>query len=116
MRWLSLLFRQSFAPPGWDKGINRESVLAVVDMFNPMGVSFTLTSVPLDEARLENDRVPPCSLLFQTSQANSLIIDEYLRNASTPEQMRDSFTEVIGDVLMVLPVLSVAGYLSGPET
>lgn len=42
MRWLCfLLFSQSFAPPGWDKGMNRESVLAVVNMFNPTGVSST---------------------------------------------------------------------------
>lgn len=41
-----LLFLQSFAPPGWDEGMSRESVLAVVDMFNPTGVS---ASTPLSE-------------------------------------------------------------------
>ncbi|CAJ1057274.1 carboxylesterase 3 [Xyrichtys novacula] len=29
----------SFAPPGWEKGMNRESVLAVINMFNPAGKS-----------------------------------------------------------------------------
>ncbi|XP_029687936.1 carboxylesterase 3 isoform X2 [Takifugu rubripes] len=75
---------QSFAPPGWDEGMTRESVLAVVNMFNPTGPSL----------------------------ANSLITDEYLRNARTPAEIRDRFTDVLGDILMTLPVLSVAGYLS----
>lgn len=54
--------------------------------------------------------------MFQPSLANSLITDEYLRNARTPAEIRDSFTDLLGDILMTLPVLSVAGYLSGPET
>lgn len=41
---------QSFAPPGWENGMNRESVLAVVNMFNPTGVSSMLF---VDD---ENDR------------------------------------------------------------
>ncbi|KAM4553442.1 carboxylesterase 3 [Fundulus diaphanus] len=73
---------QSFAPPGWDKGMNRESVLATVHIFNPAGVS----------------------------SANSLIVDEYLKDAKTPEDIRDAYTEVIGDLLMTLPVVKVAGY------
>ncbi|XP_072242839.1 carboxylesterase 3 [Leuresthes tenuis] len=73
---------QSFGPPGWEKGMNRESVLAVVNMFNPAGVS----------------------------TANGLITDEYLKDAQTPEEIRDAFTEVIGDLLMTLPVVQVAGY------
>lgn len=40
-----LLFLQSFAPPGWDEGMTRESVLAVVNMFNPTGVSATEAAV-----------------------------------------------------------------------
>lgn len=95
--------------------MNRESVLAVVNMFNPMGVSSTVASVSLNVAKLENDRMTPSSFLFQTSRANSLIVDEYLRNVRTPEEIRDRFTDVIGDILMTLPVLSVAGYLSGLE-
>lgn len=53
--------------------------------------------------------------MFQPSLANSLITDEYLRNARTPAEIRDRFTDLLGDILMTLPVLSVAGYLSGPE-
>ncbi|RVE72128.1 hypothetical protein OJAV_G00058620 [Oryzias javanicus] len=72
---------QSFGPPGWEKGMNRESVLAVINLFNP--------GVP---------------------SANVLIADEYLKDAQTPEQIRDAFTEVIGDLLMTLSVIKVAGY------
>uniref|UniRef100_UPI0037E92D00 carboxylesterase 3 n=1 Tax=Semicossyphus pulcher TaxID=241346 RepID=UPI0037E92D00 len=73
---------QSFVPPGWENGMNRESVLAVVNMFNPAGVN----------------------------TANGLIADEYLKDAKTPEEIRDGFTEIIGDLLMTLPVVKVAGY------
>ncbi|XP_024138219.1 carboxylesterase 3 [Oryzias melastigma] len=72
---------QSFGPPGWEKGMSRESVLAVINLFNP--------GVP---------------------SANVLIADEYLKDAQTPEQIRDAFTEVIGDLLMTLSVIKVAGY------
>uniref|UniRef100_A0A3B3ZCX4 Carboxylesterase type B domain-containing protein n=1 Tax=Periophthalmus magnuspinnatus TaxID=409849 RepID=A0A3B3ZCX4_9GOBI len=46
------------------------------------------------------------------SSANSLIANEYLRDAQSPEDVRDRFTEVIGDLLMTVPVVGVAGYLS----
>uniref|UniRef100_A0A3B5AKB1 Carboxylesterase type B domain-containing protein n=1 Tax=Stegastes partitus TaxID=144197 RepID=A0A3B5AKB1_9TELE len=48
--------------------------------------------------------------LLQASSANNLIIDEYLKDAKTPEEIRDGFTEIIGDLLMTLPVVKVAGY------
>ncbi|KAM9375747.1 carboxylesterase 3 isoform 1-T1 [Pholidichthys leucotaenia] len=73
---------QSFAPPGWENGMNREGVLALVNLFNPLGVS----------------------------GANNLIVDEYLKDAKTPEEIRDALTETIGDLLMTLPVVKVAGY------
>ncbi|XP_029008498.1 carboxylesterase 3 [Betta splendens] len=73
---------QSFAPPGWVNGMSRESVLPVMNMFNPAGAS----------------------------HANSIIADEYLKDAKTPEEIRDGFTEIIGDLLMALPVIKVAGY------
>ncbi|CAK6966374.1 carboxylesterase 3 [Scomber scombrus] len=73
---------QSFAPPGWENGMNRESVLPVINMFNPAGAS----------------------------SANVLIADEYLKDAKTPEEIRDGFTEIMGDLLMTLSVVKVAGY------
>ncbi|XP_029289865.1 carboxylesterase 3 isoform X2 [Cottoperca gobio] len=75
---------QNFAPPGWENGMNRETVLAVLNMFNPAGAS----------------------------SANNLIVDEYMKYAKTPEDIRDAFTEIIGDLLMTLPVIKVAGYHS----
>ncbi|XP_051918047.1 carboxylesterase 3 [Hippocampus zosterae] len=75
---------QSFAPPGWEKGMTRGSVLAMLNMFNPGGASL----------------------------ANDLIVDEYLKTAQTPHAIRDGFTELIGDLLMTLPVVKVADYLT----
>ncbi|XP_068580163.1 carboxylesterase 3 isoform X3 [Cebidichthys violaceus] len=75
---------QNFVPPGWENGMNRESVLGVMNMFYPAGAS----------------------------SANDLIADEYMKDAKTPEEVRDAFTEIIGDLLMTLPVVMVAGYHS----
>ncbi|KAL6479036.1 hypothetical protein MHYP_G00124690 [Metynnis hypsauchen] len=72
----------TFAPPGWDKGMDRQEVAAVMGQFFP-------------------EEVPG---------ANDLIIDEYLKNAKTPEDVRDGFTEMMGDLFMVIPVIKVAGY------
>lgn len=55
------------------------------------------------------------SFLFQASSINVLIADEYLKNAKTPEAIRDGFTETMGDMLMTLPVINVAGYHSGQK-
>uniref|UniRef100_A0A3Q3W408 Carboxylic ester hydrolase n=1 Tax=Mola mola TaxID=94237 RepID=A0A3Q3W408_MOLML len=52
------------------------------------------------------------SFLFQAFSTNGLITDEYLKNAKTPEEIRDAFTEVIGDILMTFPVIKVARYHS----
>uniref|UniRef100_A0A3Q0S4E3 Carboxylic ester hydrolase n=1 Tax=Amphilophus citrinellus TaxID=61819 RepID=A0A3Q0S4E3_AMPCI len=49
-------------------------------------------------------------ILPQASFANNLIVDEYLQDAKTPQEIRDGFTEIIGDLLMTLPVVRVAGY------
>ncbi|XP_061677691.1 pyrethroid hydrolase Ces2e-like isoform X2 [Syngnathoides biaculeatus] len=76
---------QSFALPGWANGMTRESVLTMVNMFNPEG----------------------------TSLANSLIVDEYLKTANTQVAIRDAFTELMGDLLMTLPVVKVADYHTG---
>ncbi|XP_029908674.1 carboxylesterase 3 [Myripristis murdjan] len=73
---------KTFAPPDWQNGMSRESVLDVMNLFNPEGVS----------------------------SANPLIADEYLKDAKTPEEIRDGFTEILGDMLMTLPVVKVAGY------
>ncbi|KAL0968210.1 hypothetical protein UPYG_G00263870 [Umbra pygmaea] len=71
-----------FAPPGWAEGLDRQTVLSILSIFNPAG----------------------------TSGANDLIADEYLKDAKTPQDIRDGFTEMLGDLFMVFPVLKVAGY------
>ncbi|KAG9273149.1 carboxylesterase 5A-like [Astyanax mexicanus] len=72
----------TFAPPGWEKGMDRRVVAAVMGQFFPDGAS----------------------------GANELIIDEYLKDAKTPEDVRDGFTEILGDQFMVFPVMKVAKY------
>ncbi|XP_032436813.1 fatty acyl-CoA hydrolase precursor, medium chain-like [Xiphophorus hellerii] len=72
---------QIFTPPGWDKGMNLETVMVMVPLFNPKG-----------------------------SFANILIVIKYLKDAKTPQDIRDAFTEVIGDLVLVLPTIKVAGY------
>ncbi|KAM9481189.1 carboxylesterase 3 isoform 1-T5 [Clarias gariepinus] len=72
----------NFAPAGWVNGMNREAVTLVVNQFYPHG--------------------PPGT--------NDLIIDEYLKDAQSPEDIRDAFSQVTGDLFMVFPVLKVAGY------
>lgn len=54
-------------------------------------------------------------LLSQAELVNGLIAGQYLRNASTPEEIRDVFTEIMGDLLMTLPVMKVVGHLTGPK-
>lgn len=58
-------------------------------------------------------QLPILYFLSQASAVNGLIADEYLKYASTPEDIRDAFTEIMGDLLMTLPVLKVVGHLSG---
>ncbi|KAM8891168.1 carboxylesterase 3 isoform 2-T2 [Spinachia spinachia] len=49
-------------------------------------------------------------ILPQAFSANNVIADEYMKDPQTPEEIRDAFTEIVGDLLMTLPVLMVAGY------
>nr|XP_023841100.1 carboxylesterase 5A isoform X1 [Salvelinus alpinus] len=72
----------SFAPPGWSEGFNRQSAMSIMNVFYPAGAS----------------------------GLNNLIADEYFKDAKTPEDVRDGFTEMLGDLFMVLPVIKVAGY------
>ncbi|XP_053478953.1 carboxylesterase 3 [Ictalurus furcatus] len=72
----------TFAPAGWYKGMNTDAVTSVINQFFPNGVS----------------------------GANEFIIDEYLKHAQSPEAIRDEFTQMMGDLFMVFPVLKVAGY------
>uniref|UniRef100_A0A8C1EBQ4 Carboxylic ester hydrolase n=2 Tax=Cyprinus carpio TaxID=7962 RepID=A0A8C1EBQ4_CYPCA len=44
------------------------------------------------------------------SRVNEIIVEEYLKNAKTPEDIRDAFTEMMGDIFMVIPSITVASY------
>lgn len=40
-------------------------------------------------------------------------MDEYLKDAKTPEDIRNAFTEMLGDIFMVIRVIKVADYHRG---
>lgn len=40
-------------------------------------------------------------------------MDEYLKDAHTPEDIRNEFTEALSDLFMVVPIIKVAGYHRG---
>uniref|UniRef100_A0A667Z6M8 Carboxylesterase type B domain-containing protein n=1 Tax=Myripristis murdjan TaxID=586833 RepID=A0A667Z6M8_9TELE len=48
--------------------------------------------------------------LFQTAGVHELILNEYLQNDDSLENIRDAFTEILGDLVLVLPILKVAAY------
>lgn len=47
------------------------------------------------------------------SGVNEIIAEEYLKNAKSPEDIRDAFTEILGDLFMVIPSITVASYHRG---
>lgn len=46
-------------------------------------------------------------------EAKGLVVDEYFKDAQTPQEMRDQFTEIVGDYWMVVPAIKEAGYYLG---
>ncbi|RXN18284.1 carboxylesterase 5A-like protein [Labeo rohita] len=44
------------------------------------------------------------------SGVNEIIAEEYLKNVTTPEEIRDAFTDMLGDLFMVIPSITVASY------
>ncbi|XP_036399567.1 carboxylesterase 3 [Megalops cyprinoides] len=73
---------RSFVPAGWEKGMDKQTVMSVMEMYFP-------TLAP---------------------GTNELIAEEYLRDAQTPQAIRDAFTEMMGDLFMALPIMRAAGY------
>ncbi|XP_071771136.1 fatty acyl-CoA hydrolase precursor, medium chain-like [Centroberyx gerrardi] len=69
-------------PAGWSEGMEQQAVISVMDMFFPS----------------------------HASGGNELILEEYLQHDDSPEKIRDAFTEILGDMVLVLPVLKVAAY------
>ncbi|XP_041737220.1 pyrethroid hydrolase Ces2e-like [Coregonus clupeaformis] len=66
--------------------MERQSVVSVMDMFFPA----------------------------YDSGGNELIVEEYLQHVKNPEDIRDAFTEILGDMVLVLPTLKVMRYHRGP--
>ncbi|NP_001038401.1 carboxylesterase 3 precursor [Danio rerio] len=69
-------------PKDWAKGMDAKSAKQTLDFFYNAGAS----------------------------EANGIIADEYFKNAKTPEEIRDAFTELLGDIIMVIPSIKVASY------
>uniref|UniRef100_A0A672NEM6 Carboxylic ester hydrolase n=1 Tax=Sinocyclocheilus grahami TaxID=75366 RepID=A0A672NEM6_SINGR len=73
---------QALVSEDWVKGMDTKIVKQLLDIFNKDG----------------------------TSGVNEIIAEEYLKNAKTPEDIRDAFTEMVGDLFMVIPSITVASY------
>ncbi|XP_016338681.1 carboxylesterase 5A-like [Sinocyclocheilus anshuiensis] len=73
---------QALVSEDWVKGMDTKIVKQLLDIFNKDG----------------------------TSGVNEIIAEEYLKNAKTPEDIRDAFTEMLGDLFMVIPSITVALY------
>ncbi|KTF83179.1 hypothetical protein cypCar_00032023 [Cyprinus carpio] len=66
----------------WVKGMEKKVVKQMLDIFNKDG----------------------------TSGVNEIIAEEYLKTAKTPEDIRNAFTEMLGDFFMVIPSIRAASY------
>uniref|UniRef100_A0A673M662 Carboxylic ester hydrolase n=1 Tax=Sinocyclocheilus rhinocerous TaxID=307959 RepID=A0A673M662_9TELE len=73
---------QALVSEDWVKGMDTKTVKQLLDIFNKDGMS----------------------------GVNEIIAEEYLKNAKTPEDIRDAFTEMLGDLFMVIPSITVASY------
>ncbi|XP_015223801.2 carboxylesterase 3 [Lepisosteus oculatus] len=72
------------APPGWEKGLDKEQLMAILKKI--------FRSEITGQEMLE------------------LIADEYLGQTEDPEEIRNAFTEILGDMIMVVPTVKVANF------
>ncbi|TRZ00565.1 hypothetical protein DNTS_032496 [Danionella cerebrum] len=72
----------AFLPGEWVKGMDAKTAKETLDIVHKAGAS----------------------------GVNGIVLEKYLKDAETPEEIRDGFTEMIGDVLMVIPSITVASY------
>ncbi|KAL2093079.1 hypothetical protein ACEWY4_010391 [Coilia grayii] len=68
---------------GWEKGMDRVAVMKELAIHLPPSMS---------------------------TEAKELVVDEYFKDAHTPQDMRDQFTEIVGDYWMVVPAVKEARY------
>uniref|UniRef100_A0A9J8CIS8 Carboxylic ester hydrolase n=1 Tax=Cyprinus carpio carpio TaxID=630221 RepID=A0A9J8CIS8_CYPCA len=73
---------QALFSKDWVKGMEKKVVKQMLDIFNKDG----------------------------TSGVNEIIAEEYLKTAKTPEDIRNAFTEMLGDFFMVIPSIRAASY------
>uniref|UniRef100_A0A8C2B757 Carboxylic ester hydrolase n=1 Tax=Cyprinus carpio TaxID=7962 RepID=A0A8C2B757_CYPCA len=73
---------QALFSKDWVKGMDKKVVKQMLDIFNKDG----------------------------TSGVNEIIAEEYLKTAKTPEDIRNAFTEMLGDFFMVIPSIRAASY------
>ncbi|XP_052438359.1 carboxylesterase 3 [Carassius gibelio] len=45
-----------------------------------------------------------------TPEVNEIIVEKYLKHAQTQEDIRNAFTEMVGDIFLVIPSITVASY------
>nr|XP_023682879.1 fatty acyl-CoA hydrolase precursor, medium chain-like [Paramormyrops kingsleyae] len=74
--------KAAFASPDWEEGMDKQKVKSILNRI------FQGWAAGMDE----------------------LIVAEYFRDADTPEKVRDVFTEILGDLFMVFPTITVANY------
>uniref|UniRef100_A0A8C2JUF5 Carboxylic ester hydrolase n=1 Tax=Cyprinus carpio TaxID=7962 RepID=A0A8C2JUF5_CYPCA len=76
------MLSQALVSKDWVKGMDAKTVKQLLDIFIKDGAP----------------------------RVNEIIVEEYLKNAKTPEDIRDAFTEMMGDIFMVIPSITVASY------
>ncbi|XP_048829098.1 carboxylesterase 3 [Brienomyrus brachyistius] len=76
------ILSKAFASPDWEEGMDKQEVMSILNRI------FHGWAAGTDE----------------------LIAAEYLRDADTPEKVRDVFTEILGDLFMVFPTIAVANH------
>ncbi|XP_072554687.1 carboxylesterase 3 [Paramormyrops kingsleyae] len=76
------ILTKAFASPDWEEGMDKQKVKSILNRI------FQGWAAGMDE----------------------LIVAEYFRDADTPEKVRDVFTEILGDLFMVFPTITVANY------
>ncbi|XP_050990797.1 carboxylesterase 3 [Labeo rohita] len=76
------MLAQALVPADWVNGMDKKSVKQSLDLFYKDG----------------------------KSGVNEIIAEEYLKNVTTPEEIRDAFTDMLGDLFMVIPSITVASY------
>ncbi|XP_062403549.1 carboxylesterase 5A-like [Sardina pilchardus] len=74
---------KSSLPKGWEQGMSRAMLMGALTRFYPERMASGLYAI---------------------------IADEYLKDAKTPEEIRDASLELLSDIFIVMPTITVATY------